>query len=168
MSNVIPNLAGYRISLVDGFPECTENEQVWRYRVEFDNGPVSPDISSIAFQLCENHFVNNIESPSETFPEISDTPSSCLELLNAHKEIKWNIQNGNSTIGGEGVEFQFTLDACYKTTNINVALKQGDSQPDDVCNYGLITGPSCEEIISPPLPPGRGIAPDKIHTLADE
>lgn len=163
MPNVVPNLAGYKISLVEGFPVCINGEQTWRYLVEFVSGPPSPAISNIAFQLCENHNVIDIQSPLGTLPEVSDNPQPCLNSLGAPKQIKWNTPNGNTTIGPNGAAFQFTLDACYEPTDINVALKAGNSTPTQGCNFGLITGPSCTET---PPPPGRGISFDKLSTLA--
>lgn len=165
MPDVIQNLAGYTISLVDGFPQCINGQQTWRYRVEFADGAPDPAISNIAFQLCANHNVIDIVSPEGTLPEVSTNPQPCLDILGAPKQIKWDTPNGNDTIGENGAEFQFTLDACFEPTDINVALKAGNTPPNDGCNFGVITGPSCEE--APPPPPGRGIRFDKLDTAID-
>jgi len=139
-------LNGIRITLVEGYPICVNNVQTWRYRVEFVACPPTPGISNFAFQLCNpQHNVINF-TPIEGAEYTPNNAQPCLSNIGATRQMKWNRNNEN-VVG----EYQFSLQGCFQTTQINVAVHAGR-----ICDFGIITGPDCE-LLPPPNGNSRGI-----------
>jgi len=138
-------LNGIRITLVEGYPICVNNVQTWRYSVEFVAGPPTPGISNFAFQLCNpEHNVINFD-PLEGAEYTPNNAQPCLTNIGATRQMKWNRNNDN-VVG----EYEFSLQGCFQTTQINVAVHAGG-----ICDFGIITGPDCE--LLPPNGNSRGI-----------
>lgn len=133
MANSV-TLGGLIITLVDGYPQCINNEQTWRYYVEFDGEPPQGGISNFAFALCRpEHNVISFTPGTDGGGEYSpDNAQPCLRnQFGTRRQIKWN----NITIAGY---YEFVLDDCFKSCNINIAVHNAGT-----CYYGVITGPCC-------------------------
>lgn len=140
-------LNGIRITLVEGYPICVNNIQTWRYSVEFVAGPPTPGISNFAFQLCNpQHDVIDF-SPLDGADYSPNNAQPCLAniIIGPKRQMKWNRNNDN-VVG----EYEFSLQGCFQSTQINIAVHAGG-----ICDYGIITGPSCE--LLPPNGNSRGI-----------
>jgi hypothetical protein len=126
-------LGGLIITLVNGYPQCINGEQTWRYYVKFDGDPPEDGISNFAFALCRpQHNVVDF-SPEEGAEYDENNAQPCLRnQFGTRRQIKWN----NITIAGY---YEFVLDGCFKSCNINVAVHNAGT-----CYYGEITGPCCE------------------------
>lgn len=138
------SLAGITISLVDGYPICSNNIQTWRYSVAFVSGPPTPGISNFAFALCNpEHNVVDF-SPEEGAEYDENNAQPCLRnQFGTTRQMKWNRSN-NNVVG----EYEFSLAGCFESCDINVAVHTGLN----LCHFGVITGPCCT-----PLNGGRGI-----------
>ena len=58
------SLGGITITLVEGYPQCFNNIQTWRYSVTFVRCPPTPGISNFAFELCKPEHNVTSYSPS--------------------------------------------------------------------------------------------------------
>ena len=141
-------LDGIIITLVSGYPKCINNYQTWRYNVIFVAGPPTPGISNFAFQLCNPQHNVIAFSPTEGADYSPNNAQPCLASIGAQRQMKWNRNNSNA----EG-EYEFTLQGCFKSTQINVALHTGGN----ICHYETITGPSCELLPPSPRNKSRGM-----------
>lgn len=143
-------LAGYTITLKPGYPICTNNMQTWRYIVDFaiPDTPPSPAISNLAFELCSDplHIVLSFSPDRDV--EVSNNPQPCLIDIGVGRQIKWDNLDNDIVRG----EYEFTLQGCFESEQILVAIKAGAAGPDQGCNFARITGPGCEF-----RPPSRGI-----------
>lgn len=128
---------------------CTDGQQTWTYTVTlYDQG-----ISNWALEVCKDFTNENVTSTREGIvenPNEGGGLGNCLNKNNTigcifgtgdvvEKQIKWNTSTG-------GV-FQFTVNGCYESQKVHVAIKQAT-----VCYCGTILGPSCTE-----TPPSRGV-----------
>ncbi|MEG0371047.1 MAG: hypothetical protein RR645_02005 [Clostridium sp.] len=145
------SLAGIKITLVAGYPKCVDNIQTWKYSVTFTEGPPTPGISDFSFQLCnpEHNVTNFIPGVADGGVYDAENAQPCLASeYGATRQIKWNRNNDN-VVG----EYEFSLVGCFKSCDINIAVKAGSP-----CNYGVITGPCC----TPETTTVRGIDFSKI------
>lgn len=124
----------------------------WTYFVE-KLSQDAHDISNWALEICKDATVtdSNPEGAEIGDPNQGVGQGNCLNINNpigcfdsqlpiVEKQIKWNTTGGT---------FEFTLDQCYVTGCVHVAIKAGNE-----CFCGMIEGPTCETC---PPDPGRGI-----------
>lgn len=132
-------LAGIVITLVEGYPKCSNNIQTWRYSVEFEGGTEpTTEISNFAFELCNPEHTVISFSPLDGGVFDEDNAEPCLaDEFDATRQMKWEDRNNENT---EGI-YEFSLLGCFESCDINIAVKAGND-----CHFEQITGPCCQSI----------------------